>query len=447
VRCGVVDRGLDWIERVFAVFSGRRGGFCVGLSAEGLKGSCWLDRAEMASTPKRKGSMKSRLDQIFGRRLVLSEEHLNAADDDLHQPDTIERGRSGRSAGRPPLSARVRSETVSAPPCSSKKDAGNRSTSPQRAFECAQPNSGPRPRDHMPISPSKRVWAAKSPRSASSSQDAAKISEKKVVSSSDGVEDASPWLGSSAATPSKSRGGMTRRKTAETNKSIWKFASDDLADDPNSSAALSFASHRNNSGPSQRRKDQSGRLAGRRFNSFQIVTERIALFGASQDSRLLSEQRIRDLISELPPRVRATECVLVYSLHTDKRNIKAFFRKVAKRRFTLILLRDHYGAVFGSFSSSIWRAPQIGYYGTDDCLLFQAEPTLEIYRSTGVNELYQLSTSQYVALGGGRDFGLFIDGDFQQGRSCACDTYGNKPLSKHKDFDIVEMEVWAFKLD
>uniref|UniRef100_A0A7S1EQK6 TLDc domain-containing protein n=1 Tax=Timspurckia oligopyrenoides TaxID=708627 RepID=A0A7S1EQK6_9RHOD len=187
-----------------------------------------------------------------------------------------------------------------------------------------------------------------------------------------------------------------------------------------------------------------GSGSGKRFNSFQMVTEKLAMLGTGQESKIVGEYEFRRICLELPPRVRNSECFLMYSSASEKRHLKSFYRKSAKRRFLLILIKDRYGAIFGMFSSSPWRI-QSGYYGSDDCLVFKITPEFQVCRPSGSNNLYQLSTSQYLAMGGGRDFALFLDSDFNQGRSSQCETFNSTTLSTHVDFDIVELEAWAFK--
>jgi len=45
--------------------------------------------------------------------------------------------------------------------------------------------------------------------------------------------------------------------------------------------------------------------------------------------------------------------------------------------------------------------------------------------------------------GDGR-FGLWLDGDLNQGRSQTCKTFGNDPLSPDEDFWVKTLECWAF---
>lgn len=41
-------------------------------------------------------------------------------------------------------------------------------------------------------------------------------------------------------------------------------------------------------------------------------------------------------------------------------------------------------------------------------------------------------------------FGLWLDGDLNQGRSQRCSTYANEPLAPEEDFVMKTLECWAF---
>lgn len=41
-------------------------------------------------------------------------------------------------------------------------------------------------------------------------------------------------------------------------------------------------------------------------------------------------------------------------------------------------------------------------------------------------------------------FGIWLDGDLNQGRTEACNTYGNEPLVNEQDFVVKILECWAF---
>jgi len=54
------------------------------------------------------------------------------------------------------------------------------------------------------------------------------------------------------------------------------------------------------------------------------------------------------------------------------------------------------------------------------------------------------SRRDFVALGGGPNFGLWMDSDFERGSSTHCETFDNPCLSSTEDFQILLLEVWGF---
>lgn len=72
------------------------------------------------------------------------------------------------------------------------------------------------------------------------------------------------------------------------------------------------------------------------------------------------------------------------------------------------------------------------------------KPRLQTYPWTGENSYFMMCTDHSVAMGGGGEWGLFLDDHFARGATGRSDTYGNKPLCQQTEFDIVNLEVWGF---
>jgi len=54
------------------------------------------------------------------------------------------------------------------------------------------------------------------------------------------------------------------------------------------------------------------------------------------------------------------------------------------------------------------------------------------------------SRRDFIALGAGPNFGLWMDSDFERGSSTHCETFDNPCLSSTEDFQILLLEVWGF---
>ncbi|CAI9300413.1 unnamed protein product [Lactuca saligna] len=78
--------------------------------------------------------------------------------------------------------------------------------------------------------------------------------------------------------------------------------------------------------------------------------------------------------------------------------------------------------------------PGLSLLGSNDTFVFTNTPGRPvIYRPTGVNRYFTLCSPEYLALGGGNHFALYLDSDLLNGSSLASETYGNSCLSHTKN--------------
>ncbi|KAG5529457.1 hypothetical protein RHGRI_029998 [Rhododendron griersonianum] len=146
----------------------------------------------------------------------------------------------------------------------------------------------------------------------------------------------------------------------------------------------------------------------------------------SEPSLLLTEKTRSTLYHALPVLVQGRNWVLLY-------------------RFRLVV-GDRKGAVFGGLVEAPLRATnKRKYQGTNDSFVFTNTPGHPvIFRPTGRNRYFTLCSTEFLALGGGSHFALYLDGDLLNGSSSASDTYGNSCLACSEDFEVKEIELWGF---
>ncbi|GBG84627.1 hypothetical protein CBR_g38909 [Chara braunii] len=161
------------------------------------------------------------------------------------------------------------------------------------------------------------------------------------------------------------------------------------------------------------------------------------------ESLILKDGHFKALAAALPPRIRLSGWVLLYSSLRDGISLSTLYRKVSKRGPCVLVARDSNQYVFGCFTSEEWKPGQ-KYYGNGECFVFQVHPELVAYRWTRANHLFMFSTHNHLAIGGGTNYSLFIDTDLATGRSGECETFGSKPLASSKEFELVYVEVWGF---
>uniref|UniRef100_A0A7S4DL73 Oxidation resistance protein 1 n=2 Tax=Heterosigma akashiwo TaxID=2829 RepID=A0A7S4DL73_HETAK len=98
---------------------------------------------------------------------------------------------------------------------------------------------------------------------------------------------------------------------------------------------------------------------------------------------------------------------------------------------TLLVVKDHTGAVFGGFAEGAWRRSGDRYYGEAGTFVFRLLPGgagAQGFHWRGKNRYFMLCNQEGLALGGGGHFALFLDPDFYHGSSGACTTFESPPL-------------------
>jgi hypothetical protein len=98
--------------------------------------------------------------------------------------------------------------------------------------------------------------------------------------------------------------------------------------------------------------------------------------------------------------------------------------------------------IFGGYVAHAIENKQ-RYYGSGESFVFSLAPILQCYKWTGVNDLFIVSNSQTIAMGGGGDgFSWQLDSELDTGVSAKSDTYGNECLSSNEFFKCLNVEVW-----
>ncbi|KAI8560770.1 hypothetical protein RHMOL_Rhmol04G0281700 [Rhododendron molle] len=109
----------------------------------------------------------------------------------------------------------------------------------------------------------------------------------------------------------------------------------------------------------------------------------------------------------------------------------------------LLIVGDKQGAVFGGLlECPLKPTPKRKYQGTNQTFVFTTiygEPRL--FRPTGANRYFYLCLNDLLALGGGGNFALCLDGELLTGTSGPCDTFGNLCLAHSQEFELKNVEI------
>ncbi|MQL70565.1 hypothetical protein Taro_002887 [Colocasia esculenta] len=169
------------------------------------------------------------------------------------------------------------------------------------------------------------------------------------------------------------------------------------------------------------------------MNISENTASRIELPAISESSLLLSENMRSGLYVSLPAVTQGKNWVLLY-------------RAVIRQLATLTIVGDQMGAVFGGLVEvPLHPTNKRKYQGTNNTFVFtilSGHPV--IYRPTGANRYFTLCSTEYLALGGGGHFALYLDGDLLTGSSSTSETFDNPCLAHSQDFEVKEVELWGF---
>nr|KAJ0228335.1 hypothetical protein LSAT_V11C100035710 [Lactuca sativa] len=167
----------------------------------------------------------------------------------------------------------------------------------------------------------------------------------------------------------------------------------------------------------------------------------------SKPSQLMTENTRSDLYVALPVLSQGKKWVLLYSTWRHGISLSTLYRRSNLcPGLSLLVVRDRKGAVFGGLvEAPLKPSTKKRYQGSNDTFVFTNTPGRPvIYRPTGVNRYFTLYSTEYLALGGGNHFALYLDSDLLNGSSLASETYGNSCLSHTQEFEVKEIELWGF---
>jgi len=165
-------------------------------------------------------------------------------------------------------------------------------------------------------------------------------------------------------------------------------------------------------------------------------------FRLSQSSQIVAEEQFMQLLEQIPGRYHERDFTLRYSTMEHGISLQTFYARVGRHSPMIILIRDSKKSVFGGFSSVPWR-PEKSYYGTGESFVFRLGDQKGVFKWTRANNYFQLSSTDFIAMGGGGHYAFRLDSEFLCGTSGPCDTFGSPCLSASEEFTCVALEAWS----
>ncbi|KAK5775401.1 Oxidation resistance 1 [Gossypium arboreum] len=204
-------------------------------------------------------------------------------------------------------------------------------------------------------------------------------------------------------------------------------------------------------GDSDTKSDDEGdaKIDGLKMRHMQNVKEPLALGElpeASEPSLLLTEKTRNALYASLPAIVQGRKWLLLYSTWRHGISLSTLYRRsMLWPGLSLLVVGDRKGAVFGGLVEAPLKPTNKKYQGTNSTFVFTDRPgDPVIFRPTGANRYFTLCSTEFLAIGGGSHFALYLDCDLLNGSSSFSETYGNPCLALSEDFEVKEIELWGF---
>ncbi|KAH7520599.1 hypothetical protein FEM48_Zijuj08G0162100 [Ziziphus jujuba var. spinosa] len=196
--------------------------------------------------------------------------------------------------------------------------------------------------------------------------------------------------------------------------------------------------------------DRDARLAGVEMKPVQKVEEPLPSLDRpdiSEPSLLLSEDTRTALYASLPALIQGRKWLLLYSTWRHGISLSTLYRRsMLWPGLTLLVVGDRKGAVFGGLVEAPLRPTnKKKYQGTNETFVFTDKPGHPvIFHPTGANRYFTVCAMDFLAIGGGGHFALYLDSDLLNGSSSNSETYGNPCLANSEDFEVKEVELWGF---
>ncbi|XP_043194236.1 GTPase-activating protein skywalker-like isoform X2 [Amphibalanus amphitrite] len=187
----------------------------------------------------------------------------------------------------------------------------------------------------------------------------------------------------------------------------------------------------------------------------------------AEASSTIGVKELLRLWENLPARYALYTPLLIYTTDEHGFSLKTFYQKVATFEPTVLLLRTTEGAVFGAYCSVTWNmrnetqedGTRQRYFGTGETFLFTLRPQLKVYPWVGKvrqaedpelaglshsEQLFMAADNTMVTIGGGGGQAIWLDENLARGKTDACQTFANPPLTSTGSFEVACMEAFAF---
>ncbi|AQK56486.1 TLD-domain containing nucleolar protein [Zea mays] len=183
--------------------------------------------------------------------------------------------------------------------------------------------------------------------------------------------------------------------------------------------------------------NKAARISGFKQTTAEPKIDREAVTHTEPDAPVLEHQEPKEVasfaLSDIISKKGVMDCLLLL-FHSSSSDAM------------LQVVGDKKGTVFGGLvEAPLQPSSSKKYQGTNNSFVFtNLHNRPVIYRPTGANNYFTMCSTDYLALGGGGHFALYLDADLLIGSSSNSETFNNGCLSHSSDFSVKDVELWGF---
>lgn len=149
-----------------------------------------------------------------------------------------------------------------------------------------------------------------------------------------------------------------------------------------------------------------------------------------KNSRILDEKMLKQISKDFPHYVQRRAIMKIYDSYQgtngDDDALATFYNSTDGHSYTLLLIRDETGKIFGAFADEQWRNKGDVFYGSKDCFIFEKNKAgkITVYRhpeeknaKRSVGNLFMIGNQEFLGMGSGESgtFALYLDQDLCMG--------------------------------
>ena len=171
------------------------------------------------------------------------------------------------------------------------------------------------------------------------------------------------------------------------------------------------------------------------------------VFGSSS---ILKDTDWINLWAWLPNRYQLFNPHKMYSSDEDGHYLVNLFLKTESAEPTIFLIEIDEGHIFGAFLTKSWKSAQSKLSsGTGETFLFSIAPETKHYKWDPEHKAssFMIRGKDYIAMGAGNGFGIWINNDMSKISSAPCDTFMNETLTpiKNRLYNVYKVEVYVLR--